>query len=110
MCEFKTEEHKMTTADVRRIAKSVVWNNAPSAIAEDAAGIVSAVLANDPYSYRSDGLYWNVDPSNEYGDRHQVTDEQFAKLVAETDKQAQRVSKVLDHPTTDVRSDRYSYR
>lgn len=102
MCDFKTEEHKMTTADVRRIAKSVVWNNTPSAIAEDAEAIVTAVLANDPMAAYGDGhsLYWQPDMSRSYNDRHVVTDDQLARIVAETDKQAQRVSKLLSHPAT----------
>lgn len=105
MCDFKTEEHKMTNADVRRIAKGIVWNNTPSAIARDAVAtvaIVSAVLTNDPMANFGDGqsMYWQPDMSNPYNDRHIVTEEQYRRIVAETDKQVQRVSFLLGHPTT----------
>jgi hypothetical protein len=102
MCEFKSEEHKITQSRVRDIAREVVWNNTPAAIAEDAAAVTSAYLVNSD-RYRPsyvDGVYWQPDLSNTYADRHLLTDEQFARLVSEVDKQAQRVSKLLSHPRT----------
>jgi hypothetical protein len=109
MCDYKAEEHKMTQADVRRVAREIVWNNTPSAIAEDAGAITSAHLSNTPYGYNHEGMYWQPDANHAFNDYHQVTDGQFSRLVEEVDKQAQRVSKTLGHPTTNpgVMRDRF---
>jgi DNA-binding ferritin-like protein len=45
-------------------------------------------------------MYWQPDAGHAFNDYHQVTDGQFSRLVEEVDKQAQRVSKTLHHPTT----------
>jgi len=96
MCEFKVEEHKMTSKDVRRIARIIVWENALTDLHDHAKGIVSVVLANDQFApHGNSDMYWQPDMSHQYNDRHLVTDGQFARLVEEVTKQTERLRKHL---------------
>lgn len=99
MCDYKVDEHKMTQADVRRVAREMVWGNTLSALSEDPEAIVSLVFTNTPYHPWGDvAMYWQPDTSHEYNDFHQVTNGQFARVVAEVEKQTERIRKLLKVP------------
>jgi hypothetical protein len=102
MCEYKATEHKMTQADVRRIAQDVVWGDVAGAT-DDAEAIVSLIFTNTPYrDWDDDGMYWQPDNSHRFNDYHRVTDEQFDRVVVEVGKVTDRIDRVLGARTRHV--------